>query len=64
MNQCQSRETRCTPCNSDPLSKMPLAMAYVPWQTFHHTFEPCKGLQMGTIFPELCKPFCGRRGGC
>ncbi|MFQ7549658.1 MAG: spore coat associated protein CotJA [Blautia marasmi] len=28
------------------------------------TFELCKALQMGTIFPELCKPFCGKRGGC
>ena len=26
-------------------------------------FELKKALQVGTIFPELCKPFCGRRGG-
>lgn len=41
-----------------------LAMGYVPWQYYQHTFELSKGLQMGTIFPELCKPFCGKRGGC
>ena len=40
------------------------AMAYVPYQEFAPTFELCKALQAGTIFPQLCKPFCGRRGGC
>lgn len=39
------------------------AMAYVPCQEFTPTFELKKALQVGTIFPELCKPFCGRRGG-
>ncbi|MDO4175845.1 MAG: spore coat associated protein CotJA [Eubacteriales bacterium] len=40
-------------------------MSYVPWQpAFHHTFELCKALRVGTIFPDLCKPFCGRRGKC
>ena len=37
--------------------------AYVPYQEFAPTFELKKALQVGTIFPELCKPFCGRRGG-
>lgn len=60
MNQCPSRNSFR---NTDALAGLPLAMAYVPWQTFHNTFEPCKALQMGTIFPELCKPFCGKRGG-
>lgn len=41
-----------------------LAMAYVPWQCYQDTFDLCKGLHMGTIFPELCKPFCGKRGVC
>ncbi|MCI5995486.1 MAG: spore coat associated protein CotJA [Blautia sp.] len=36
-------------------------MGYVPWQSFHKTFDRSKALQVGTIFPELCKPFCGRR---
>lgn len=38
----------------------PVAMAYVPWQTFHHTLDLPKALMAGTIFPELCQPFCGR----
>lgn len=41
---------------------LPLAMAYVPWQKFCDTFELNKALCVGTVFPELEKPFCGRRG--
>ena len=47
---------------SDMAKQVP-AMAYVPYQEFAPTFELKKALQVGTIFPELCKPFCGRRGG-
>ncbi|WP_243002528.1 MULTISPECIES: spore coat associated protein CotJA [Lachnospiraceae] len=38
-------------------------MAYVPWQKWRNLYEPCKGLQRGTIFEDLSKPFHGR-GGC
>lgn len=51
-------------CIYNHADELPLAMAYVPCQKFQHTFDLCKGFQMGTIFPELCKPFCGKRGGC
>lgn len=42
------------------------AMAYVPMQKWEGTFDLCRGFQMGTLFPNLCMPFCGRgkRGGC
>lgn len=39
-----------------------LAMAYVPWQVFYTTFDLAKALQVGTLFPELYKPFCGKGG--
>lgn len=39
-----------------------VAMAYVPWQTFTKSYEPQKALMIGTIFPELDKPFVGRNG--
>ncbi len=48
---------------TDPLAGMAIAMAYVPWQFMHETYEPDKALQCGTIFPELNKPFMGK-GGC
>lgn len=38
-----------------------VAMAYVPWQNFYKVYEPEKALMIGTIFPELNKPFLGRR---
>ena len=40
----------------------PLAMGYVPYQHWDRTFEPCRGLKAGTIFPCLYKPFCGKGG--
>ena len=43
------------------VDRLPKAMAYVPWQEFHQAMPLDKALQVGTIFPDLCKPFCGRR---
>ena len=46
----------------DYFEKFPLGMAYVPWQ---HATRVCDsledGFKAGTIFPELIKPFEGRR---
>ena len=54
-------DNNCT-CNMDRryFDDMPLAMAYVPWQDWNQVYEPCKGLEEGTIFPELNLPFLGR----
>ena len=59
-------EAVSSPCSCriprDPLEHMTLAMAYVPWQHFTKMYENLeKGYQAGTIFPELDKPFTGRR---
>lgn len=60
---CNQRECTTYSQNSDyPLENMPLAMAYVPWQCFDHVYEVDKALNYGTIFPELNKPFFGKRG--
>ena len=46
----------------DELNGMPLAMAYVPWQHLSSIFEDLDAAyKKGTIFPELEKPFTGRR---
>lgn len=70
MNQRSGMNRPSMPCQrqndmdkNDPLAGMALAMAYVPWQFMHETYEPDKALQCGTIFPELNKPFLGK-GGC
>lgn len=52
---------RSAPC-TESVPDFPLAMAYVPWQHFHTTYELEKAFSVGTIFPELDKPFLGRRG--
>lgn len=54
----------CDDCKRtrDELRGMALAMGYVPWQNFECTYEPAQGLRAGTIFPELDKPFYGKRG--
>ena len=37
-----------------------LTIATVPWQQFTNAYEPEQALRIGTIFPELDKPFLGR----
>ena len=42
--------------------QFPAAMAYVPWQRNCNTYENLdEAFKTGTIFPELNKPFLGRR---
>ncbi len=41
---------------------MPVAMAYVPWQKWQRIYELGQGLEHGTIFEELDKPFLGKGG--
>lgn len=49
---------------SFPGGEYVLAMAYVPWQYFTNVYEPDKALEVGTIFPELDKPFLVEGRGC
>ncbi len=45
-----------------PLDQYEVAMAYVPWQEFTKTYDNLEeAFHVGTIFPELTKPFSGRR---
>lgn len=41
------------------LGDLPLAMCYVPMQRWNTTYSLEKGLERGTIFPELDLPFLG-----
>ena len=43
------------------LNTFPLAMAYVPKQSWEDVYSADVGLSRGTLFPELDKPFLGRR---
>ncbi len=65
MNECRRQNYGRNNQNSiDTLGHFPLAMAYVPWQRFGQTYDLAKALSVGTVFPELNKPFCGKRGNC
>ena len=44
------------------IDQMEPAMAYVPYQKFATTYDLDYALKVGTVFPQLCKPFCGKRG--
>lgn len=48
----------------EKIDGLPLGMAYVPMQHYDQMFELGRGLKEGTIFPELCLPFCGKRRNC
>ena len=64
-NAAGNTRSRCA-CEPDAASdRQPeyvVAMAYVPCQKFTENFPLKYALNAGTIFPQLCKPFCGKRG--
>lgn len=37
----------------------PIAMAYIPYQSWEKPYEVSVGLARGTVFPSLDKPFIG-----
>ena len=43
------------------IDSFPLAMSYVPMQKWRDLYSADVGLERGTIFSELDKPFLGRR---
>lgn len=44
-------------------SAFPLGMAYVPWQVLTKVYEdPKEAYIKGSLFPDLYKPFTGKRG--
>lgn len=40
-------------------AETPIAMAYVPFQSWEKPYDSDAGLSRGTIFPSLDKPFIG-----
>lgn len=48
----------------DAMQGMPLAMAYVPWQSWQNVSDGARGLAQGTIFEELIFPFEYAGKGC
>ena len=49
-------------CNRETtLSDCPIAMAYVPWQSYGNLYAQPQALRNGTVFAELNLDFAGRR---
>ena len=49
-------------CNKETvLQGMPLAMAYVPWQSYDNLYPLSQAVRQGTIFRDLDFEFMGRR---
>lgn len=53
---------KCVESVCSAVDVCPLAMAYVPWQSWGEVYKPTDGFRRGTIFPELDLPFLG--GDC
>lgn len=51
----------CIQPRSSLPDSMPIAMMYVPYQQWAKVYDPKVGLERGTIFEELDKPFIGER---
>ncbi|MGD8400958.1 MAG: spore coat associated protein CotJA [Bacillota bacterium] len=43
--------------------RLRLAEAYIPFQIYVNRWEPLKALAMGTVFPELYRPYHGTTDG-
>jgi len=50
-------------CSYQGVDRLPLAMAYVPWQQWKDVYPPDRALRVGTIFPELNLPLLERSCG-
>ena len=56
----------CSNCRKDSSmsafpAETPVGMAYVPYQQWKNIYEPAVGIDRGTIFEDLDKPFLGDR---
>lgn len=61
-NTYRQMQTPTCMASRDTLGNKPIAMAYVPWQTWRDLYDTEKGFQCGTIFQELNLPFLGKGG--
>lgn len=56
-NNLYSSKSNCTYNLASNITTFPknymYGQSYVPWQEINNTFDPAKGLNCGTIFPEL-----------
>jgi hypothetical protein len=59
-----NKDDRCDKDDFECVDKLPLAMAYVPFQKWRKVLDASAGLAAGTIFEELYKPWYGDKNMC
>ncbi len=47
--------------NNTELKNLPLTMVYIPFQQLDKKYSESEALKAGTLFPELDKPFLGKK---
>jgi hypothetical protein len=57
---CDCRRNEGCNRGNEPVDRMEPAMSYVPWQKWENIYNMEEGLQKGTIFEDLDKPYIGR----
>lgn len=59
---CEIKNTMNEGCDrgNEPVDKMKPGMSFVPWQEWRDVYCMEEGLENGTIFGELNKPYIGR----
>lgn len=62
--QCELKNYSSNVADGIEWGKYPIAMAYVPWQKWDCVYDAEKGIDSGTIFPELDLEFCGEPCAC
>lgn len=60
-NMHQDKRNEGCDRGNEPVDKMMPAMGYVPWQKWEDVYCIEEGLENGTIFSQLNKPYIGRR---
>lgn len=60
--RCKMTQFMSEGCNrgNEPVDTMNPGMGFVPWQEWKNVYNIEKGLERGTIFEELDKPYLGR----
>lgn len=51
------RNQDCPDTSIGGMERYPVGMGYIPWQQWQQTYSLEKGLNRGTIFPDLDLPF-------
>ncbi|MEI3320439.1 MAG: spore coat associated protein CotJA [Eubacterium sp.] len=61
-HECGCKRNEGCDRGNEPVDSMVPAMSYVPWQIWRNIYCIEEGLEKGTIFEDMDKPYIGRCG--